>query len=253
MRESQRCVLGRDINAVIFGVDGVIADTARASATAWQAVLDPFLRSHAATWEIGCRSFDVVADYERHMHGRSRIDGVREFLASCGIELTYDDLRGLAGHQEEIFLAELGRHGVVLYASSVAAIHALRRSGMRTAAVSACRYATELLVSSGVPDLFDALLDGLDAPGTVLPEPSDPGLYREAALRLRQSPARTAIVEENLAAITAGRRGGFGLLIGIDRIGSASRPGGYDAVLRSRGAHHVISDLADLRIREAVG
>lgn len=250
MRDTSRpCVLS-GITAVIFGVDGVIVDSAEASASAWKTVLDPFLRSHAASCEIHCRAFDSGADYRRHMYGRTRIDGLRHFLSTCDIELTYDDLRGLAGHQEEVFVAELGRLGVGPYPSSVTVLHELRRHGFRTAAVSAHRYTAELLRRAGVAGLFDIRLDGLDAPGTGLPDQADPGLYREAARRLRAEPAVTAVVEENLSAITAGQRGGFGLLIGVDRSGRLDPAGRHGAALRERGAHVVIADLADLRLHE---
>jgi HAD superfamily hydrolase (TIGR01509 family) len=252
MRDTSRpCVLS-GITAVIFGVDGVIVDSAQASASAWRTVLDPFLRSHAAACEICCRAYDTDADYRRHMHGRTRVEGLRAFLGSCGIELAYDDMRGLAGHQEEIMLAELADHGVRPFASTAATVTALRRHGLRTAAVSAHRYSTALLTRAGIADLFDLRLDGLDAPGTGLPEESDPGLYREAALRLRVSPARTAVVEESLAGVAAGRRGGFGLVVGVDRAARCVPADRHGTALRRHGAHAVISDLADLHIRAPV-
>lgn len=249
---SRECLLGHDVAAVIFGVDGVLVDCSDAAARAWKTVLDAFLHSHAAACEICCRSYDASADYRRHMQGRSRVEGLRDFLGSCGIELTYDDLRGLACHQEEIMLAEPAGRAIRAFPSTAATVTALRRAGLRTAAVSAHRCSTTLLTRAGIAGLFDLRLDGLDAPGTALPEESDPGLYREAALRLRTSPSRTAIVEESLAGIAAGRRGGFGLVIGVDRAGRCLPAGRHAAALRRYGAHAVISDLADLRLHEPV-
>lgn len=250
---SGECLLGRDVGAVIFGVDGVLVDSTGAAAHAWKTVLDPFLTSHAAACEICCRSYDAGADYRRHMQGRSRVEGLRDFLGSCGIDLTYDDMRGLTCHQEEIMLAELAGRGARAFPSAAATVAALRRGGLRTAAVSAHRYSTALLTGAGIADLFDLRLDGLDAPGTGLPEESDPGLYRKTALRLGISPARTAIVEESLAGVAAGRRGGFGLVIGIDRAGRCLPAGRHADALRRHGAHAVISDLAGLRLPEPVG
>jgi HAD superfamily hydrolase (TIGR01509 family) len=250
---SRECVLGGDVAAVIFGVDGVLVDSSWAAARAWKTVLDPFLRSHAAACEICCRAFDVPADYRRHMHGRTRIEGLRAFLGSCGIELTFDDLRGLAGHQEEVMLAELADQAAQPFPSTAATVTALRRHGLRTAAVSAHRYTTALLTRAGIADLFDLRLDGLDAPGTGLPEESDPGLYREAALRLGTTPAHTAVVEESPAGVAAGRRGGFGLVIGVDRAGRCEPAGRHAGALRRNGAHAVIADLADLHLCAPVG
>jgi hypothetical protein len=47
------------------------------------------------------------------------------------------------------------------------------------------------------------------------------------------------VVEDSLAGVTAGRRGGFGVVIGIDRRGSPGE-------LRSAGADIVVGDLSDL-------
>src|SRR3954454_23047107 len=131
-----QCVLDDDIAGMIFGIDGVILDSARASAAAWKSVLDPFLRSYAMIQGRKFRPFEVNDDYLRHMYGKPRPVGVSDFLASREITLPYDDLRGLAGGEEELFLTEVRRHGIAPFASTVALIHTARRQGIRTAAVS---------------------------------------------------------------------------------------------------------------------
>jgi beta-phosphoglucomutase-like phosphatase (HAD superfamily) len=242
---SHQCDLAGDIGAVIFGVEGVLVDTAQASASAWKAVLDPFLRSHAAVYETEFRCFDAVTDYRRHMQGRTRLEGLRAYLTACEIPLCYDAVRGLTARHEELFLTAVRRRGVEAFASTVTVLHGIRLRGLRTAAVSASRYAAELLRKAGAAGLFDVRLDGLDAAGSHLPASADLGLLREAARRMRTSPARTAVVEENLIAVQAARRGGFGLVIGVDR-------GGRSLLLPGHGADRVITDLSDLRIGEHV-
>lgn len=239
---SHQCVLAGDIGAVIFGVEGVLVDTAQASATAWKSVLDPFLRSHAAVYETQCRCFDAVTDYRRHMQGRTSLEGVRAYLSACEIPLCYDAVRGLTARHEELFLTAVRRRGVEAFASTVTVLHGIRLCGLRTAAVSASRYAAELLRRAGLAGLFDVRLDGLDGAGSHVPASS---LFREAARRMRTSPARTAVVEENLTAVQVAGRGGFGLVIGVDR-------GGRSLILPDCGADRVITDLSDLRIGEPV-
>ncbi|WP_433174466.1 HAD family hydrolase [Actinoallomurus sp. CA-150999] len=242
---SHECVLSGDITAVIFGVDGVVVDTSQASASAWKAVLDPFLRSHAAVYETQCRYYDAVTDYRRHMQGRTRLDGVRHYLATCDIPLCYDALRGLIARHDELFLTAVRQRGVQAFDSTVTVLHAVRLRGLRTAAVSASRYAAELLRRAGLAGLFDVRLDGLDAAGCGIPASSDLGLFRLAARRMRTPPARTAVVEESLTAVEAARRGGFGLVVGVDRCGRS-------LILPEYGADRVITDLSDLRIGEPV-
>jgi beta-phosphoglucomutase-like phosphatase (HAD superfamily) len=234
--------LDRDITAVIFGVDGVVLDSAQASATAWKSVLDPFLRAYATLHGTEFRPFDAGLDYVTYMAGKPRTDGVPEFLLSRRITLPFDDVRGLAGRQEQLFLAEARRHGVAPFATPVTVLRTARRRGIRTAAVSGDPYAVELLSRVGVADMFDVRLDALDAPGTWLPGHSERALFLEAARRLATLPARTAVVEAAPSAVGGAARGGFGVVIGVDRIG---RPD----VMREDGATVVVTDLADVQLR----
>ncbi len=239
MRSGQ-CVLGGDIIAVIFGVDGVVIDSARTSAAAWKTVMDPFLRTYAAAHETSFVPFDVRRDFLRYTYGKPRLAGARDFLAARGISLPYDDLRGLTTRQEEFFLAEVHRHGVSPYASAVTLLRESRRRGIRTAAVSAQRHSTEVLTNAGVAAMFDLVLDGLDAPGSTLPSCPDAALFVQAALRLGTEPRHTAVVDESAAAVTAAQRGGFGLVVGLDRLGGAA--------LDEHGADFVLTDLSELRV-----
>ena len=238
---SGQCALGGDITSVIFGVDGVVIDSARASAGAWKTVLDPFLRTYAAAHETAFVPFDVRRDYLRHIHGKPRLAGARDFLASRNITLPYDDLRGLTMRHEEFFLAEVHRHGVSPFGSAVTLIRECRRHGIHAAAVSTQRHGTEVLRSAGVAAMFDIVLDGLDAPGTGLPTCPDAALFVQAALRLGAQPRHTAVIEETGAAVTAAQRGGFGLVVGVDRLGGSR--------LGEHGADFVVTDLGELRLR----
>ncbi len=47
------------------------------------------------------------------------------------------------------------------------------------------------------------------------------------------------MVEDALVGVEAGRRGGFGPVIVVDRVGTGAR-------MREHGAHDVVSDLSDL-------
>ena len=90
-------------------------------------------------------------------------------------------------------------------------------------------------------DLFDALVDGGEAARLGLPGKPDPALFLEAARRLGVPADAAAVVEDALAGVEAGRRGGFGLVVGVDRPGPA---GGGDCA--PHGADVVVSDLAEL-------
>ncbi len=90
-------------------------------------------------------------------------------------------------------------------------------------------------------DLFDATVDGLDAAEIGLPGKPDPAVLLEAARRLGAPEKRTAIVEAARAGVEAGRRGGFGLVIAVDRTGRCDS-------FRQAGADVVVRDLTELRV-----
>jgi beta-phosphoglucomutase-like phosphatase (HAD superfamily) len=90
-----------------------------------------------------------------------------------------------------------------------------------------------------VLDLFDAKVDGNDLIRQRLPGKPHPAMLLEAATRLAVRAERAAVVEDAIAGVEAGVRGGFGLVIGIDRGGNAD-------ALRRAGAHVVVRDLSEI-------
>jgi HAD superfamily hydrolase (TIGR01509 family) len=230
--------------AVVFDTDGVVTDTARVHAAAWKHVFDSFLRGRSTP-------FDIRADYLRYVDGRPRLDGVRTFLASRGISLPEGGpedepgaptVHGLGMAKDTLFVRQIAEHGVAAFPSTVALLHELRRRGCRTAVVSASRHCHAVISSSGLIHLFDALVDGNDAARLGLPGKPDPALFAEAARRLELPAAEVTIVEDALPGVEAGRRGGFGFVVGVDRSRTQA------AAMRAAGADAVVTDLAELSV-----
>lgn len=235
-------------DAVIFDLDGVITDTARVHAAAWKRLFDEYLATHAPPGgDTG--PFDEE-DYLRYVDGRARIDGVEAFLASRGITVPRGEESdppdastawGLANRKNHYFLEVLRSEGVVAFPTSVAMVEAVRRAGLATAVVSASRNRAQVLSAAGIADLFQVHVDGVDAAELGLVGKPDPALFLEAARRLGVEPGRAVVVEDALSGVEAGRRGGFGLVIGVDR-------GGRGEELRHRGADVVILDLSAVAV-----
>ncbi|QYC40886.1 putative glycosyl hydrolase [Nonomuraea coxensis DSM 45129] len=232
------------VRAVIFDTDGVVTDTARVHAAAWKHVFDGFLRGRSAP-------FDIRDDYLRHVDGRPRLDGVRTFLASRGITLPEGGpgdepgaptVHGLGEAKDALFVQQVAHDGVAAFPSTVVLLHELRRRGCRTAVVSASRHCRLVVGSAGLAHLFDVLVDGNEAARLGLAGKPDPALFLEAARRLEVPAAEAAVVEDALPGVAAGRRGGFGLVVGVDRSGSQA------AELSRAGADVVVPDLAELDV-----
>ncbi|MFF2652529.1 HAD family hydrolase [Streptomyces sp. NPDC058045] len=229
------------VPAVVLDTDGVITDSARVHAAAWQTAFDARLAAHPPPDPALRAPFDPHDDYLRYVDGRSRLDGAENFLRSRGLDPDQDTVRAVSEEKDRVFTARLAA-GIDAYPGTVRLLHALRAAGVRLAAASASRHARELLDRARVLDLFDALVDGDEARRLGLPGKPDPALFLEAARRLDSPPAATAVVEDALAGVEAGRRGGFHPVIGVDR---TAGPGTADR-LRAHGADLVVLDLGEL-------
>jgi beta-phosphoglucomutase family hydrolase len=239
-------------DAAIFDTDGVITRTATVHAAAWKALFDEYLaaRSAAANGERIAFAPFTDEDYRRYVDGVPRYDGVTRFLASRGIVLPVGEpsdppgdatVAALGNRKNAAFVAELERTGVAPFETTVALVHALRASGVAIAAISASENAGAVLASAGVADLFDVRVDGIDARQQHLAGKPDPAIFLEAANRLGVEPSRAAVIEDALAGVEAGRAGGFGLVVGVDRAGHAHE-------LRDAGADVVVADLGELGV-----
>ncbi|WP_069814251.1 HAD family hydrolase [Streptomyces sp. TP-A0874] len=242
--------------AFVFDTDGVVTESAGLHAAAWKQAFDAALRDHPPEDPAQRRPFDTERDYRRHVDGRPRADGAEAFLASRGLGLPAgqpgdppgtDTVRAVAALKEEAFTRRLRTVGVAPYPGTVALLRQLVERGVPRAAVSASRHARELLERAGALQLFTVVVDGNESARLRLPGKPHPALFQEAARRLRADPADTAVVEDALAGVEAGRRGGFGTVIAVDRTGSAESAG----ELRRRGADLVVRDLSELLTRPA--
>lgn len=238
---------GMEIEAVLFDMDGVLTDTARIHAVAWQATFDAFLRRWAESQECEFEPFDPGCDYLTHVDGKARADGVRDFLRSRSIELpedatsddSLDTVASLAACKDGYFADALARAGAELFPGSRRFVEAVRRAGIRTAVVSASRHCREILELAGALELFDQRVDGVVAAADGLRGKPDPGTFLAAAARLGVAPQRAVVIEDAVAGVQAGRSGDFCFVVGVARHGNGQ-------ALREHGAHVVVTDLADL-------
>ncbi len=239
------------IQAWLFDLDGVLTDTARVHAGAWEETFDEVLARRAGTGAgTGAEPyvpFDVVEDYARYVDGKPRYDGVRDFLASRGIRLAEgspsdppdrDTVHGVGNRKNALVLERLTGQ-VVVFPGSVALVKQLRGAGRRTAVVSASENATAVLEAAAIADLFDVTVDGTVARARHLGGKPAPDTFLHAASMLEVAPARAAVVEDAIAGVSAGHAGRFGLVIGVARRAST------EALARA-GADIVVGDLGEM-------
>jgi len=236
------------VRACLFDLDGVLTRTAVVHARAWKQAFDELLRERAAAGGEPFVEFDPVRDYDQYVDGKPRDDGTRSFLASRGIQLpeggdgdpaTARTVHGLGERKNELLLALLHREGVHVYPGSLRYLRAVRQRGLRTAVVTSSKNCGEVLAAAGIADLFDARVDGVLAEKEHLRGKPAPDTYLAAAHALAAAPAEAAVFEDALSGVEAGRAGGFGLVVGVDRAGQAD-------LLARHGADRVVEDLGEL-------
>jgi beta-phosphoglucomutase family hydrolase len=241
-----RAVTAERFDAVLFDLDGVLTDTASVHARCWKQVFDEVLARRARG--DAARPFDVQHDYLRYVDGKPRLDGVRDFLRSRGLELPEggegdardaDSVRAIARRKNALIETALVSGEVDVYPGSVRWLDALREQALRTAVVSSSHHCMEVLEAAGLADRFDVRVDGnlIDARG--LPGKPAPDAFLEAARALGVAPERAVVVEDASAGVRAGRAGGFGLVVGVARHDNASD-------LSAAGADLVVHDLAEM-------
>jgi len=235
-------------DAVLFDMDGVVTNTAAIHAAAWKRLFDEVIRDPRAGSEARARSFDEVEDYRRYVDGRSREDGVSAYLSAQGIVIERGEpgdpsdawtVAGLAARKNDLFLGELRKRGLRSFPGTTELLRRLRDAGVPVGLVTASRNATEMLAAAGLAEMFDTVVDGQVAMDGGLPGKPDPAMFLEAARRLGARPDRTAVVEDAVSGITAAHRGGFGLVVGIDRQGRRDE-------LEAAGADIVVNDASEL-------
>ncbi len=241
----------RDLDAVVFDMDGVVTRTATVHAAAWKKLFDAYLEKRALAEGKPFRPFDAVGDYRQYVDGKPRYDGVHDFLGARGIELPWgkpsdpldaETICGLGNRKNDYFNQVVAEQGVEPYESTVEFVRRLKRTGFGVAIITSSRNATTILKAAGVADLFPVCIDGHVAERLGLPGKPDPAVFVEATKELGATPARAAIVEDALAGVEAGRAGHFALVIGVDRLDQAD-------ALKEHGADVVVKDLDEVSVR----
>jgi len=211
--------------AVIFDLDGVLADTAQAHFQAWRRFAD---------------ELDLPFDEKIN----ERLKGVpRE---ACLEILLEGAARPWSRDEKQRFLERKNRYYRALVAKLApesallpgarAALEGCRAAGLKTALASASRNAGEVIGRLGLDPLLDYVAD---AAAIARPKPA-PDIFLDAA-RGVGAPARQCIgIEDAAAGIQAIRAAGM-YAIGI----------GETAALE--GAHEVIASLADFEVPATAG
>lgn len=233
-----------EYEAILFDLDGVITPTAEVHRRAWREVFEEVLPLLAAGAERAYRD----DDYELHIDGRPRFEGVERLLTGHGVSLVWGDpadppgvgtVCAIGNKKNAVFTDLLHDQTLNPYPGSLALLDSLRASGVAMAIVSSSANAKAVLESAGLGDFFDVVVDGVLIASRGLAGKPEPDPFLEAARLVETPPGRAVVVEDAIAGVEAGRAGGFGLVVGVARDTEPRR-------LEEAGADIVVGDLGEL-------
>ena len=181
----------KEIKAVIFDQDGLMFDTERISARAWQ---------HAAV-DFGIR---VGEDFLSGVRGSSSAEAKVAFLKYYGDQIDYDSLRE---KKQTRFQSDVRTNGLPVKPGLKELLEFLKGRGCKIALATAStrEWSLENLRLTGISHYFDDFVCG----DMVTKCKPDPEIFLAAAGKLGEKPESSLVLEDSLNGIKAAFAGGF--------------------------------------------
>jgi beta-phosphoglucomutase family hydrolase len=231
------------VTVCLFDLDGVLTDTASVHRQAWKQTFDELLRRR------GLPEF-TDQDYVQYVDGKPRADGVRDFLASRGIVLPEGDaddppgrdtVLSVGNHKNHLLLRHIREDGVAVYEGSRRYLDAAREAGLHRVVVSSSANTEDVLRVTGLDALVEGRIDGNTLTEKHLRGKPAPDSFLAGAELFGVAPAAAAVFEDATSGVQAGRAGGFGIVVGVNRLDDE-----HSKALMSSGADVVVRDLEEL-------
>jgi len=238
--------LPQTITVCLFDLDGVLTDTASVHSAAWKQTFDELLEGRDGK---GYAPF-TPHDYETYVDGKPRADGVRDFLTSRSITLPEGDpgdgpdaqtVNGVGNRKNELLLQKIDRDGVRVYEGSRRYLQAAKDAGLRRFVVSSSANTTAVLGVTGLARFVEGQVDGTTLRQQHLEGKPAPDSFLAGAALAGADPGQAVVFEDAVAGVQAGHAGGFGYVVGVNRINAE-----HAADLVRHGASVVVDDLAQL-------
>ncbi|GAB4142182.1 MAG: beta-phosphoglucomutase [Sphingomonadales bacterium] len=213
------------LKAVIFDLDGVLADTAHC---------------HFAAWRRLARSlgFELPESFHDRLKGIDRMQSLDLVLRHGGINADAPARARLADEKNAYYrqsIAEMTADD--LLPGAAAALAQVKAAGLPAALASTSRNAPELIESLGIAAKFDHVVD----PASLARQKPAPDIFLAAATALNVEPKHCLGVEDSAAGITAIKDAGM-YALGIGEAGALAQA---DRVLPSLAAFK-LAEFQDL-------
>jgi alpha,alpha-trehalose phosphorylase len=199
--------------AVIFDLDGVLADTATLHARAWQRLMD----------ELG---LPWRAEYAQWTKGVDREASLDIVLGVACEKFSPEQKVALAARKNRYYRDALQfLDAAALLPGALAALNAIRDAGLKIALASASRNARDIVECLGIADYFDYITD----PAVISRPKPDPEIFARAAEGLGLAASDCLAIEDAQSGVAAIRAAGMACV----GIGSQDTLADADVVLAS--------------------
>jgi len=178
------------LKAVLWDMDGVIADTADFHYSAWRDVFK----------ERGVEF--TKADFMRHFGQRH--DTI--IIFALGDKFSQEDIEAITNKKQSLYRQRVAKN-IVPLPGAVELIKLLNRRGIKTAIASSAvaQNIQVILKGLGIEDCFQAIAFGTEvAEGKPSPE-----IFQLAAKKLGVKPENCVVIEDAIAGVTAAKRAGM--------------------------------------------
>jgi len=231
-----------DFKGAIFDLDGVITDTAKIHAEAWKLVFDEFLENYNKNHFV---PFDKQKDYLKYVDGKPRKKGATDFLESRNIFLgpgkpfdlsSKKTIWGITNKKNHIFLKLLNKKKPIVYENAISLIKKLKAKKIKVGVISSSKNCRRILKTCNLTSVFDIIVDGKTSEQIGLSGKPDPDIFLYASRKLKLNPEDCIIFEDAFSGVEAGKKGNFGLVIGISRNNN----------INLKSAHFIVKSLKEL-------
>ncbi|WP_158879771.1 beta-phosphoglucomutase [Rhodanobacter sp. L36] len=213
----------RRIQALIFDLDGVLADTAHLHHAAWKKLAS----------ELGLPWDDNIGE---KLKGVDRTASLEIVLGLEASQYSAAQKREMADRKNDYYREAIKSFSKQdLLPGSLATLEAAREAGLKIALASASRSAGDLVERMGISQFFDHIVDS----STVVHPKPDPEIFQRAAAALGVNAAACLGIEDARAGVAAIKSAGM-VALGI----------GDDKVLTEADA--VLPDLSSFRLEDFV-
>jgi beta-phosphoglucomutase len=186
------------IKGYIFDLDGVIVDTAKYHYNSWRRLAN----------KLG---FDITEEQNENLKGVSRMESLEYILSIGGISFS---------DKEKIKLTELKNSWYVesisnmddseLLPGALNLLKDIQAQNLKISLGSASKNSVRILKSTGIYDMFDAIIDGTK---TTESKPH-PQVFLMGAEALQLQPEECVVFEDSINGVKAANDGGF-ISIGV--------------------------------------